>query len=112
MTESETLALARSLGVTLDLSEDSEHILAGPKENLTDELREAIRENRNGLIRTLLFWRAGEWITSLVSQGRPFEDPDEADEELNKAWLDEDLAGFRRALRAWAKAGLKNGRAA
>lgn len=96
-----TLLDLRSLGITLSLSEDKEHIIAGPKENLTDELRSAIYANRDDLIRTLLFKSAAEWVGD-----RPFSAPDEADQQLNDAFYG-DLAEYREALRVWAKAGLE-----
>lgn len=99
-----TLFSLSNLGITLSLSEDKEHIIASPKENLTDELRSAIYANRDDLIRTLLFKSAAEWIGI-----RPFEAPDDADQQLNDAFYG-DLSEFREALRVWAKIGLEAGK--
>jgi hypothetical protein len=105
MTATTTIFLARDLGITLSLSEDNQQILAIPKEKITDELRESIKANRDDLIRTLLFRRAGEWVGT-----RPFEAPEEADKALNDAWHDKDLEEFREALREWARVGLERGK--
>lgn len=106
MTELETLALAASLEVNLDLSDDGEHIMAGPRENLTDDLREAIRNNRDALIRTLLVRKAMRYVSekggALPLYGAEWEALEEVPED--------DLPAFREALRAWARAGLRNNR--
>lgn len=102
MTEYDTLALARDLGVKLgvDTDQDPPQIIAKPKERITDALRGGIRANRDDFLRTLLFRSAGEWVDS-----RPFETTDVEDAVLNDAFY-ATLPEFREALRAWVKAGL------
>lgn len=110
MNEYDTLALARDLGVKLevDVSEAQEplQIIAKPKERITAELREALRDkaNRDDLIRELLFAEAGKWVGS-----RSFETSNETDQQLNDTFY-LSLEEYREALRAWAKAGLANAR--
>jgi hypothetical protein len=105
LSSTETIFLARNLGIKLELLENNQDILATPKEKITDELRESIKANHDDLLKTLLFRRAGEWVGS-----RPFSTPEEADEALNAAWYEADLEEFREALREWVRTGLENGK--
>lgn len=110
------LSSVRDAGIVLDLTESKDGILAGPKQRLTDDLRNAIRENSDGVIRHLLFAEAVDHYQRTVRDNGDSMDSAAAlqgkrvlaagEEDLNESWLDSDLEGFRNTLRQWLKTGL------
>ena len=111
------LQRVRPLGAELVLDDAKAGILARPKGVLGPELKDAIHRNREWIVRTLLFKEALVYFEYHVErQGgsvRDREDKvyrsglDAADDELNEAWLDKDLDGFKAALRKWLKLNLR-----
>lgn len=104
MGEYEVMHACLDAGISLTLSDDSERIVARPASNLTPEIRERIRENKDGILRCLLFKRAVFWLSEKTMhqeealRNRVWEvfgkDPD----ELEAAWCDASLEWFREVL--------------
>lgn len=108
LNEHETLSLALSLEVNLDVDTESLELIAEPEEYITPELREGIRENRDALIRTLLENRVVLW---LEERGIPV-GPVLLSTELEAVRLDGSLQEFRDLLRRIASAAIRKGMAA
>lgn len=99
----ETLSLALTLEVNLDIDAEALAIKATPKKHLTSEFREAIAENRDELIRHLLFRRWVLWLTKRVEYEVLSPVLDRTYDELNEAWLTTSLEEFRDLLRRIAR---------
>lgn len=107
----------RALGAELVLDKNKAGILARPKGLLGPEIKDAIHAAREGIIRTLLFEEALIYFEHHVERrGGSVRDPqarayrhglEAADDDLNEAWLEEDLDGFKAALRKWLKLNLR-----
>lgn len=122
-TTTAALVQAANRGVRLALTDDGEHILAGPRELLTDELRALICQAHEGLVRQLLFRRALDYYTHRLRRAGGLRCSDGArqvawttgygavaadyDDLLNEAWQRSDLREFRKVLREWLKGRLR-----
>jgi hypothetical protein len=88
---------------------DADTIRVTPRERITDELREQLKEHKGEIMRHMLWRQAVVWLTE-----RWPGNPADADvsplaakrEEVNEAWY-EDFATYRAAVRAYVTAALK-----
>lgn len=116
-TLSDTLYNARAAGISLALTDRKDGILAGPREALTQEFRDSIAANRDEVLRHLLFREAAHFFHEHLRRHVPgpdaaaaragYEALSDAGGELEDAWSDADLEGFKDALRSWLRTGLR-----
>lgn len=99
-----TLYEARDLGVELRL--DGDLITAGPTDNITPELREAIRSNKPMLVKDLLIRDAHEFLAANYAEGADLSALDGWHQVIGQAYLDSDPELFRYAIRGYTRVGL------
>lgn len=97
----ELYSLASQLEVSLRVDDVKEKIIATPTQNVTDDLRDGVKENRDTLMRDLLVQRAISWVWE---NRRGSGSLGEVNESIPRA----DVEGvsfqeFRAALGRWAK---------
>ena len=98
-------ARAKHLGVTLSVPKDRDVIVANPRSNVTDELADAIRENKDALIRDVLMRDALAFLNERWVRGADTGALHRAGERLN-ATFGGPLPGYRKAVREYVEAGL------
>lgn len=76
----ETLALALSLEVNIQLNPQTLRLVLNPRYRITEELREAIKENRDEIICELLYKKAVAYLAR-ITHGKP--------DTLRRATIDE-----------------------
>lgn len=99
----------------LQLTADKTGLLAGPRHKLTDELREAIEANRDPLLRSELFSEAvrclheellrREGATHTRAAAAAYGAMTARLEEVEEAWHQESVEGFKATLRRWLRTG-------
>lgn len=63
----DTYDLAKYLGITITLKPDTLKIVATPRENITPEMREAITENLDDLVKDQLCHQALDYVSRITS---------------------------------------------
>lgn len=100
-----TLYEARDLGVELEL--DGDLIMAGPTDNITPELREAITRNKPMLVKDLLMRDAHDFLEGHYVEGADLSELDGWHEVIGHAYLESDPDVFKVAVRGYTRAGLR-----
>ncbi len=100
-----TLYEARELDVHLRLEGD--RIKAGPTENITDELRSAIKANRDDVIKALMIRDAHLYLEGHYAEGADLSALDGWHRVISEAYADADPDVFRYAIRGYTRAGLR-----
>lgn len=67
----ETLALASSLEIGIELNPHTLRLVVTPREKITEELREAIKENRDEIVKDLLWKQAVLYLARLTNDLSP-----------------------------------------
>ena len=101
---------ARQLGVELSL--DGENIVARLARRLEHELRTAIRENKEKLVKDLLMRDALRFLNEHYVQGANFSVLDAQENRINEAYYAAALKEYRAAIREYVKAGIREFRRA
>jgi hypothetical protein len=104
------LFLARQLSVELSL--DGDNIVARPAWRLEPELRTAIRENKQMLVKDLLMRDALRFLNEHYAQGANLSVLDPHESRINDAYHTAALEEYRAAIREYVKAGLREFRRA
>jgi hypothetical protein len=109
------LFLARQLSVELSL--DGDNIVARPAWRLEPELRTAIRENKQMLVKDLLMrdalrFLALRFLNEHYAQGANLSVLDPHESRINDAYHTAALEEYRAAIREYVKAGLREFRRA
>ncbi len=105
MDAEQTRARAKHLGVTLTVPKDRDVILASPRENVTDELAQGIRENKDALIRDVLMSDALAYLNQRWVKGADTSALHQAGENLNH-YYHRSLDKYRVAVRTYVETGL------
>jgi hypothetical protein len=100
-------ARARYLGVTLHVPKDRDVIIARPKSSVTPELAQAIRENKDTLMRDVLLHEALHYLNERFVKGADLSVLHAPGERLSAVHADGTLDEFRKAVREYVEAGLK-----
>ncbi len=97
----ELYSLASQLEVSLGVDDVKEKIIATPTRNVTDDLRDGVKENRDTLMRDLLVQRAISWVWENQCGSGSLREVDESipREDVESVSFQE----FRAALGRWAK---------
>lgn len=100
----ETLALALSLEINIELKPQTLKLVVTPREKITEELREAIKENRDAIICDLLYKEAVAYLAR-ITHGKPEKTRRAAIDEFEKrtaslASPDIGIAGCESSLRS------------
>lgn len=99
---------ANKLGVRLRLGPGgSDRILGGPACNITDELREGIKENREMLRKDLMIRDAHEFLAGSYVEGADLSELDGWHEVIGRTYAEADPGPFALAVRAYTRAGLR-----
>ena len=104
------LFCARQLGVELSLDGDS--IMARPARRLEPELRIAIRENKEKLVKDLLMRDALRFLNEHYVQGANLSVLDAHENRINDAYHTAALKEYRAAIREYVRTGLREFRRA
>lgn len=108
MNEIETFSLALALEVNLDVNTETLKIAATPKKNITPELVAGIRDNRDDILKSLLFSKTLRWLEEKLGpkpgpeRERRWDLWSGEGEKLNGIWCDGSVEEFRHALRGCA----------
>ncbi len=112
----QTTQILRERGIRLELDEAKSGLMAGPPELLTEEIRAAIRANKDELMRPELFKEAVRHFDEYVLEREgsrkthAFQAASDAfvdaSEEVQDAW-DASLEEFKDELRQWVRTGLR-----
>jgi hypothetical protein len=95
---------AARLGVYLRL--DGEALMAGPKENITPELRQRLKDNRPEVVKTVMLREAHEYLQRNHVEGADLSMLDDWHGIIGHAHMSGDPELFRIALRGYTRAGL------
>jgi hypothetical protein len=101
---------ARELSVELSL--DGDNIVARPARRLEPELRTAIRENKQKLVKDLLMRDALRYLNEHYVQGANLSALDPHENRINEAYHTAALEEYRAAIREYVRAGLREFRRA
>jgi hypothetical protein len=106
-TAEDVLKNAAHVGVTLVVAKDRNVITATPAKRVTKELALGIKKHKPQLMRLLLYRQAEEWIRErwqYVPDDIDLTEVREKRERMIISYHDDDLAAYREAVRAYAKA--------
>lgn len=104
------LLTARELGVELSLN--GGNIRAHPASRITPELRTAVRENKQTLIKDLLMRDALRFLNEHYIEGANLCVLDLPEDRMNEAYHTAPLGEFRATVREYVRAGLREFRRA
>lgn len=96
---------ARQLGVELSL--DGDNIMARPGGRLEPELRTAIRENKEKLVKDLLMRDALRYLNEHYVEGANLSALDPHENRINEAYHTAALKEYRAAIREYVRTGLR-----
>jgi hypothetical protein len=105
MDSTSVLFRAQQLGVKLSL--DGDNIVARPAGRLEPELRTAIRENKQKLVKDLLIRDALRYLNEHHVEGANLSALDPYENRINEAYHTAALEEYRAAIREYVRAGLR-----
>ena len=100
--------LANRLGVAMEVPRDKDVVTLSPPERVTDELREAIRENKGWVMRNLLVEQAVRYLNENYVKGADITVLYEPGRRMDEAYsLEVPLEQYRQAVREYVRAGMR-----
>jgi hypothetical protein len=107
-----TWVLFRARQLSVELSVDGDNIVARPARRLEPELRTAIRENKENLVKDLLMRDALRYLNEHFVEGANLSALDPHENQINEAYHTAALKEYRAAIREYVRTGLREFRRA
>lgn len=100
--------LANRLGVEMEVPRDKDVVTLSGGERVTDELREAIRENKGWVMRNLLVEQALHYLNDNYVNGANLSVLHEPSKRIDSLYdLDVPFSQYRQAVREYVQAGMR-----
>jgi hypothetical protein len=107
-----TWVLFRARQLNVELSLDGDNVVARPARSLEPELRTAIRDNKEKLVKDLLMRDALQYLNEHYVQGANLSVLDAHQVRIDEAYHTAALKEYRAAIRVYVRTGLREFRRA